>query len=243
MKITSTAFLALLTFTSSANASTTTFRGLQGNNKNNNKNNDKNNDKNNGGGGGGGQNNKDNGGGGGYNREDGYIFTMADCPGQCLSYNEQDKHIELQACKHAKNEKMWEIVKSCNNDESFFQIRHVVHNTCIAEPENCSVCNKGISLVDCNTEEAALFSYGNLHKTSPKAYNLYSARCWLKEGLISVLATPSLDAKTCPEDHSIGACERIEWNLDKFSKDVLYYEWSFNQIKSECDADLFPEFA
>ena len=171
----------------------------------------------------------------------GYLFTMADCPGRCLIYNSTKNvpQIELESCKDSGNVKYWEIDDDCGNNEGFFKIRHVLQDKCIADPEDCSTCNKDIDLVDCNTDEAALFSYGDLHKKSPKAYNLYSARCWLNEGLISVLATPSLDAKTCPENHASGACHRLEWNLDRFSSDVLYYEWSFNRVRAECDVTLF----
>jgi hypothetical protein len=59
------------------------------------------------------------------------------------------------------------------------------------------------------------------------------------EGLISVLATPSLDSKTCPDNHAEGACERLEWNLHRFKSDVLAYEWSYNEVKENCDSSLF----
>lgn len=131
------------------------------------------------------------------------------------------------------------MVEDCG-DKSFFKIKHAADGWFLADQEDCSLGEENIlDLVECDSDEAALFSNGQLHKTSPKAYNLYSARCWLNEGLISVLATPSLNVNTCPEDHSIGACERIESNLDHFTKDVLFYEWSFNQVKSACDASLF----
>lgn len=171
----------------------------------------------------------------------GFLFTMADCPGKCLTYNSLDQKIELSACRTVGNSKVWELDYSCEGGkDGFFQVRHVIDGLCIADPADCSACNKEITLVDCDSDLAALFSYGNLHKTSPLAYNMYSARCWLNEGLISVLATPSLESKTCPEDQAAGACQRIEWNLDHFSKDVLFYEWSFNEVKTECDATLFP---
>lgn len=172
-------------------------------------------------------------------KREGFIFNMADCPGKCLSYDES-KVVDLQDCRYAENNKYWSINRSCGSDDSFFQIRHVLRDLCIREPKDCSKCNKDIELVACDASEAAWFSYGNLHKTAPKKYNLYSARCWLNEGLISALSTPSLEGKTCPEDQTVEACQRIEWNVDRFAKDVLYYEFSFNEVKTECDLELFP---
>lgn len=169
----------------------------------------------------------------------GFLFEMADCPEKCLAYDVLDQRIELQTCRTAGNYKVWELDYGCGDKGGFFQIRNVLQSQCIADPEDCSACGKDINLVDCDTDQAAWFSYGTLQKTSPKAYNLYSARCWLNEGLVSVLATPSLDSKTCPDDHSLGACQKLEWNLDHFSKDILYYEWSFDEVKSECSSDLF----
>jgi hypothetical protein len=178
------------------------------------------------------------GGGGGGGADQGTIFTMAECPGKCLSLDEKKEIIELDDCHSASGKKFWSIDYSCAGSDSFFKIKHS-EGGCIADPEDCSICDKDIGLVNCDSHDAAWFSYGNLHKTSPKAYYLYSARCWLNEGKVSVLATPSLEAKTCPEDHSVGACERLEWNLDRFSSDVLYYEWSFNDVKETCDSSLF----
>jgi hypothetical protein len=169
----------------------------------------------------------------------GFLFKMSDCPNKCLAYDELDQRIELQSCRASGNDKVWELDYSCGDKEGFFQIRHVLNSQCIADPEDCSACGKDINLVDCDSDQAAWFSYGSLRKTSPKAYNLYSARCWLNEGLVSVLATPSLESKTCPEDQSISACQEIEWNVDHFSKDILYYEWSFNEVKTECGTELF----
>jgi hypothetical protein len=171
----------------------------------------------------------------------GFLFKMSDCPNKCLAYDELDQRIELESCRTSGNHKIWELDYSCGDKEGFFQIRHVLHSQCIADPEDCSACAKDINLVDCDNDQAAWFSYGSLRKTSPKAYNLYSARCWLNEGLVSVLATPSLESKTCPEDQSLGACQRIEWNVDHFSKDILYYEWSFNEVKTECGSELFTQ--
>jgi hypothetical protein len=169
----------------------------------------------------------------------GSLFHMADCPGKCLTYDETTANVGLDPCKTGGNTKYWEIDYSCGGDESFFQIRHVIKSMCIADPTDCSQCNQDVALVDCDSDEAAWFSHGNIHKSGPKAYNLYSARCWMNEGLIMALSTPSLDAKECPEDQSAEACERLEWNEDRFSKDVLYYEWGFNTVKSECDFSLF----
>ena len=157
-----------------------------------------------------------------------------------MTINENTGEIELDHCKTLSSRKCWEVVYDCAGDTSFFKIRH--GDFCIEDPQDCSVCNKEIGLVSCDNEKAAWFSYGNLHKTSPKANFLYNARCWLEEGFVSVLATPSLEAKTCPEDHSVGACERLEWNLDRFSLDVLYYEWSFNPVKQECESSLFKRY-
>lgn len=169
----------------------------------------------------------------------GNIFTMAQCPGKCLSTTaSQPAVVDLDDCVTSGNYKYWEVLYNCAGDTSFFKISHVESELCISEPDDCSVCDDAISLVDCDDDMAAWFSYGNLHKTSPKAYYLYSARCWLKEGQIAVLATPSLEAKTCPTDHSFGACQRVEWNLDHFSKDVLYYEFSFNPVSSHCSGSL-----
>jgi hypothetical protein len=171
----------------------------------------------------------------------GFLFTMGDCPGKCLSYNPLDLKVELSTCRTVGNDKVWELDHSCNGDkEGFFQVRHVLEGLCIEDPEDCSACNQAITLVDCDSDLAAWFSYGSLHKKSPEAYNMYSARCWLNEGIVSVLATPSLESKTCPDDFAAGACQRVEWNLDHFSKDVLYYEWSYNEVKTECDSTLFP---
>jgi len=187
------------------------------------------------------------------------IFTMADCPGKCLTtdVNDSTTTIKLDDCIRGGANKYWENLYDCSdpgtnandyaNKKSFFKIRHVASGTsndeatwlCIEDPMDCGVCDTGIQLVPCSSEQAAWFSYGNLHKTSPKAYFLYSARCWLTEGMISVLSTPSMDSKTCPEDHSVGACERLEWNLDHYSKDVQHYEWSFNKVNEECDSFLF----
>ena len=186
----------------------------------------------------------------GAEKIDGLIFTMADCPGRCMAYNELSKPpmINLENCRESGTRKYWSVQKSCNGDESFFKIAFEPENDlCIADPKSCSTCidektcNKDIELVDCSSDEAAWFSYGNLHKTSPKSSYLYSARCWLNEGVVFALGTPSLEAKTCPEDHSVGACERLEWNLDRFSKDVLYYEWSYNSISNSCAPTLFHE--
>jgi len=188
------------------------------------------------------------------------IFTMADCPGKCLTtevIDDSTTTIKLDECVRGGENKFWQNLYDCSdpgnnnnnnnyydNKKSFFKIRHVASGTsndeddtwlCIEDPTDCGVCNTGIELVPCSSEQAAWFSYGNLHKTSPKAYFLYSARCWLREGLISVLSTPSMVSKTCPEDHSAGACERLEWNLDHFSKDVQHYEWSFNKVNEQCD--------
>lgn len=170
----------------------------------------------------------------------GVIFTMADCPGKCLTYNSTGA-VALDDCTFEGGDKYWTIDHNCGGSDSFFQIKHVKtqSNKCIADPDDCSSCNQGIALVDCESDRAAWFSYGNLHKTGPKQYNLYSARCWLNEGKIMTLSTPSMDAKTCPENQAKGACERIEWNVDRFAKDVLYYEWSMNQVKTECDDALF----
>lgn len=137
--------------------------------------------------------------------------------------------------------KYWSAVYDCESRDSFFKIENNGNGLCIADPLNCSSCEQDIGFVDCDSDAAAWFSYGNLHKTSPKAYYLYSARCWLNDGLIAVLATPSLEAKTCPINQAEGACERLEWNLDRFSKDVLYYEWSFNSLQREqqCSTSIF----
>jgi hypothetical protein len=48
------------------------------------------------------------------------------------------------------------------------------------------------------------------------------------------LSTPSLESKD-----PTGACHRVEWNLDHFSSDVLYYEWSYNEMKDQCEAEMF----
>ena len=170
----------------------------------------------------------------------GYILTMADCPGRCLTYNSTGTVI-LDDCTFEGGDKFWTIDHQCGGTGSFFQIKHVKtnNNRCIADPDDCSSCNQGITLVDCESDRAAWFSYGNLHKTGPKQYNLYSARCWLNEGKIMTLSTPSMDAKTCPENQAKGACERIEWNVDRFAKDVLYYEWSMNAVKTECDDAIY----
>jgi hypothetical protein len=169
-----------------------------------------------------------------------YIFTMADCPGKCLSTTATEPAIvDLEDCSgRLASDKYWEVLYNCAGEDSFFKISHVDSALCISEPDDCSVCDDEISLVSCDSDQAAWFSYGNLHKTSPKAYYLYSARCWLAEGKIAVLATPSLEAKTCPTDQSLGACQRIEWNVDRFSKDVLYYEFSFNPVSSDCSLSL-----
>lgn len=196
----------------------------------------------------------------------GFLFTMTDCPGKCLSYGDdsdvdtdnnndnenkindddlfEERRIKLANCSDAGENKFWEKIDFCGGEQSFFQLRHVNYDKCVSDPPDCSACHKSeIDLVDCDSNQAAWFSYGNLHKTSPQAYYLYSARCWLNDGIVSVLATPSLDAKACPQNHAEGACQRIEWNTDRFSKDVLYYEWSFNSVKSECDADLYSSSA
>lgn len=173
------------------------------------------------------------------NGRQGVLFNMADCPGKCLSYD-ANNIVDLQECRYAGSNKFWSINRSCGGNDGFFQIKHVSEDLCIREPTDCSTCNKDIELVACDSNDAAWFSYGNLHKTAPKKYNLYSARCWLNEGLISALSTPSLGGKTCPEDHTTGACQRIEWNVDRFAKDVLYYEFSFNEVRDECDSELFP---
>lgn len=171
-----------------------------------------------------------------------FVFTMAKCPGKCLAtIGDAPPAIELDECSDTGGDKYWDLLYNCggdHDDSSFFKIRHVATQLCISDPDDCAVCDEVIRLVDCETDRAAWFSYGNLHKTSPKAYNLYSARCWLKEGRIAVLSTPSLDAKTCPQDQSTGACQRVEWNLDHFSSDVLYYEWSFNSVSSQCSTTL-----
>mmetsp|Transcript_1672 Transcript_1672/g.3245 ORF Transcript_1672/g.3245 Transcript_1672/m.3245 type:complete len:223 (-) Transcript_1672:134-802(-) len=176
----------------------------------------------------------------GGGRVGGYLFTMADCPGKCLTHNSTDLTVQMADCTTTGDDKMWELDWSCgNNKNGFFRIRNIVESLCIADPTDCAACHQeDIGLVDCDHDRAALFSYGNLHKTAPQSNHLYSARCWLHQGHISVLSTPSLAAKTCPQDCSVGACERLEWNSDHFSKDVLYYEWSFNDVRSECDADL-----
>lgn len=174
----------------------------------------------------------------------GYQFAMADCPNRCLKHDTIHDRIELGDCRTGGNQKAWELNYSCGQHrelKGFFQIRNVINNKCIADPEVCAVCNKNVSLVDCESERAAWFSHGHLHKTAPKSYNLYSARCWLNEGRVSVLTTPSLEAKTCPEDHSAGACHQLEWNADHYSRDIVYYEWSFNEIKKECEYDIFTD--
>ena len=148
----------------------------------------------------------------------------------------------LGDCPSQGQDKYWTILDDCGDGDSFFKVQNRVTELCIADPLDCSICNTDIGFVDCESEDAAWFSYGNLHKTSPKAYYLYSARCWLNEGLISTLATPSLDAMTCPDDQSAGACAQLEWNLDRFSKDVMYYEWSFNKMRrDDCAFILFTE--
>ena len=172
----------------------------------------------------------------------GYQFSMADCPNRCLTYDSVHDLIELADCRTGGNKKAWELNYSCGQHrelKGFFQIRNVVNNKCVADPKDCSICNKDVSLVDCESDRAAWFSHGHLHKTAPKAYNLYSVRCWLNEGKVSVLTTPSMEAKTCPEDHSVGACQRLEWNADHYSRDIAYYEWSFNEIKTECEYGIF----
>lgn len=164
---------------------------------------------------------------------------MADCPGKCLSTTAtQPAIVDLDDCSGSATDKYWEVLYNCAGEASFFKVSHVDTELCIADPDDCSVCDESVSLVSCDSDQAAWFSYGNLHKTSPKAYYLYSARCWLDEGQIAVLATPSLEAKTCPVDQSIGACQRIEWTMDRFSKDVLYYEFSFNPVSSQCSTSL-----
>ncbi|KAL3939111.1 MAG: hypothetical protein SGBAC_006114 [Bacillariaceae sp.] len=174
----------------------------------------------------------------------GYQFAMAECPNKCLTHDTINDRIELADCRTGGNHKAWELKYSCGEHKElkgFFQIRNVVNNKCIADPEDCAICNKDVSLVDCDSNRASWFSHGHLHKTSPKAYNLYSARCWLNEGQVRVLTTPSLESKVCPEDHSVGACQRLEWNNDHYSKDIVYYEWSFNKIKTECEYDIFTD--
>ncbi|CAJ1935059.1 unnamed protein product [Cylindrotheca closterium] len=172
----------------------------------------------------------------------GYQFAMADCPNRCLTHDTIQNRVELADCRTGGNHKAWELNYSCGKHrelKGFFQIRNVLNNKCIADPEDCAICNKDVSLVDCESERAAWFSHGHLHKTAPKAYSLYSARCWLNEGQVRVLATPSLESKTCPEDFAAGACDRLEWNADHYSRDIVYYEWSFNEIKTECEYDIF----
>mmetsp|Transcript_461 Transcript_461/g.714 ORF Transcript_461/g.714 Transcript_461/m.714 type:complete len:322 (+) Transcript_461:164-1129(+) len=174
----------------------------------------------------------------------GYQFAMADCPNRCLTHDTSNDRIELADCRTGGNHKAWELNYSCGQHrelKGFFQIRNVLNNKCIADPEDCDVCNEDVSLVDCESSRAAWFSHGHLHKTAPKAYNLYSARCWLNEGRVRVLTTPSLESKTCPEDYSAGACHRLEWNSDHYSRDIVYYEWSFNEIKTECEYDIFTD--
>jgi hypothetical protein len=158
-----------------------------------------------------------------------------------MTINEGNGFVELADCGTPSSRKFWQVDVDCSGDTSFFKIRY--GDYCIQDPDDCSACDTGIGLVDCTDESAAWFSYGNLHKTSPKAYSLYNARCWLDEGLVSVLATPSLEAKTCADDQTVGACQRLEWNLDRFSRDVLYYEWSFNSVKQECDSSLFSHYS
>ena len=170
----------------------------------------------------------------------GFLFTMSDCPGMCLTYNRIQGQIALSNCSTAGNMKVWEVDYSCGEEDGFFQVRNVMESKCIADPTDCSSCNQGVTLVDCDNNNAAWFSYGSLHKTGPNAYYLYNTRCWLKEGKVSALSTPSLDSKTCPEDFSAGACRRLEWNADHFSRDISYYEWGFNEVKTECDDTLFP---
>jgi hypothetical protein len=167
----------------------------------------------------------------------GVQLVMRDCPNKCLSYNSTDGQIDLRSCRTAGNDKLWELEYDCGR-ESFFRLRNVNYGLCIVEPESCTSCNKEITLVSCDSDQAALFSYGNLHKIGERASYLYSARCWLNEGEISVLSTPSLDSKSGPKDFTNAACGRLEWNLDRFNKDVLYYEWAMNRVRADCDAEL-----
>lgn len=178
----------------------------------------------------------------GTNDYQGDLFTMPECPGKCMIYNDYYNIIQLGDCGTSGDARLWDSsYEGCDGGNSaFFKIKHVKTTRttrvamCIADPKDCSVCNEDIGLVPCESETAAIFSYGELHRSAPKAYNLYNARCWLDEGKISVLATPSMESRK-PE----GACNRIEWNLDRFASDVLYYEWAFNYVSNTCEAVLF----
>eukprot|EP00978_Attheya_sp_CCMP212_P030861 scaffold114805_cov56-Attheya_sp.AAC.2 len=174
-----------------------------------------------------------------YNNQEivqGTLFTMANCPGKCMSFHNENATVGFGNCGTSASMKYWSLDHDCGSTESFFKINHEFTGLCISDPPDCSSPSKSVTMVDCASDAAAWFSYGKLHKTSPKAYNLYSASCWLNEGKLAVLATTSLDAKPDTVDLPTEACQKIEWTLDHYSSDVMYYEWSFNKIRDECNA-------
>ena len=161
------------------------------------------------------------------NKDEGLLVTVADCPGKCLAYDDEPPTIELVDCRDAGRDKYWERINSCSDgDDGFFRLRNVVVDRCVSDPRDCASCDdKGVVLVDCDSDKAAWFSHGRLHSapSSPRATYLYSTRCWLRDGVVSALATPSLESKTCPENNAraAGACRWLEWSSDRYSKDML----------------------
>lgn len=173
----------------------------------------------------------------------GAIFTMAQCPGRCLTAD--DGSIKLDDCGSMDLQKHWNLIYGCGGDESFFLIESAMNKgLCIADPIDCDCdpTDADILLVDCDAPNAAWFSYGNLHKQAPNAFFLYSARCWLNEGKVAALQTPSKETKRCPTQQPfLPACTKLEWQKDDYSSDVSYYEWSFNIVKEQCDGSMFPK--
>jgi hypothetical protein len=172
----------------------------------------------------------------------GAIFTMPQCPGRCLTAD--DGSIKLDDCGDMALQKYWNLIYECGGDTSFFKIESALkQNLCIADPIDCD-CDPlaaDIKLVNCDGPNAAWFSYGNLHKTGPNSFFLYSARCWLNEGKVAALQTPSKETKRCPTGTPfLPACTKLEWQKDDYSSDVSYYDWSYNIVKQQCDDSLFP---
>jgi hypothetical protein len=151
------------------------------------------------------------------NQADHLIFSSP--PGKCMTIIETTGAVELDHdCNTSLSRKFWQVDYDCAGAIHLPSRFDTATSSAlrILKTVVCAIWRSVWSIVTMS-EPLGSAIHGNLHKTGPNAHFLYNARCWFDKGLVSALATPSLEAKTCPEDHSVGACQRLEWNLDRFS--------------------------